>query len=74
MTIYVDKEARAGFKRGLVSTIISDNQLTREQLLGRLLGFFEDCLAELVDEGQLSVMLAATGESHMDMFTAHRRH
>lgn len=74
MTIYVDKEARAGFKQGLVSTILSDNQLTREQLLGRLLGFFEDCLAELVDEGQLNVMPAATGESHMDIFSALRRH
>jgi len=64
MTLHIDDEARAGFKRGLVSTIYA----------GRLLGFLEDCLNDLVEAGEIHVALAPGRESHMDVFAAAARH
>jgi hypothetical protein len=74
MTFHIDDEARAGFKRGLVSTIYADRELTREQLLGRLLGFLEDCLNDLIEAGEIHVAPAPERESHMDVFATAARH
>jgi len=52
----------------LLETIRISSPITREQLLGTILDFFDTAIADLLKHGLVSCTSDPGNESHMDMF------